>query len=79
MLDDAAPTGSTPFDRRTLLRRGAVVTGGLVLGTTLGRAPVAWAQTRGVPAVRFDAPAVSHGVMAGDVTESSAVIWAGRL
>ena len=36
----------------------------------------AWAETRGVPAVHVGRPAVTHGVMAGDVTADSAVIWA---
>ncbi len=63
-------------DRRSFLRTGALAAGGVALGTALARPGTAAARSSGAPAAKFGTPSVTHGVMAGDVTANSAVIWA---
>jgi alkaline phosphatase D len=67
------------FDRRTLLRRGAVAAGSVTAASLVGRTPLANALTTGTRTfgtVASNRPVVTNGVQSGDVRFDQAIVWA---
>ncbi|MEV4459384.1 alkaline phosphatase D family protein [Microbispora sp. NPDC049633] len=64
----------TSLERRTLLRAGIALGGGLAVSPVLGAVPAR--ATASAPAyVVSGRPELSHGVQSGDATVDSAVVW----
>ncbi|MEU6426673.1 alkaline phosphatase D family protein [Microbispora sp. NPDC046973] len=66
--------GMTSLERRTLLRAGIALGGGLAMSPVLGPLPAR--ATASAPAyIVSGRPELSHGVQSGDATVDSAVVW----
>lgn len=68
MTDTEQPPNPSSFSRRTFVRTSGIAVGGALIGAAVQEPETAHA-------VPSSAPRITHGVVTGDVTHESALVW----